>query len=109
LPEAGPLADLVGAFSGESGCSLLADHFGRVEKHDYFNELLFAPENKEELLFYLGFKLRLMVECGGRGEAPCGPFEDAIRSRLAASLANGSLRLRKDEAFFWASEPLKAG
>jgi SAM-dependent methyltransferase len=102
-PMQGPLMDLARRFSAESGPQMLKPWFASLDLQHYRNELVFAPGEPEELFLYLSFKLRLMVECEDGGDRPCSTFEQELRLRLAQRLAEGSLRLPKDDAVFWAT------
>lgn len=105
LSAEGRLLDLVHRFSAENGTERLAASFGRVERRDYQNSLRFGPADLADLLRYLRFKVRLMVDCTEAGEQVCAWFEHGLEERVRRVLGQGEIRLSKDDSAFWAEEP----
>ena len=51
-----PLETIISQFSSENGMNLLAPWFGRVKTVDYFNSLVFRPEDSLKITEYVHFK-----------------------------------------------------
>jgi SAM-dependent methyltransferase len=101
-----PFLRILRGFSAENGGALLRRHFRAVETRQYRNSLRFGRQEHEELLSYLHFKVRLLVECSDEGERLCSVFEQGLAERVREVLARGPVRLSKDDMLFWAVGPL---
>ena len=51
-----PLETIISQFSSENGMNLLAPWFGQVKMVDYFNSLVFRPEDGTKITEYVHFK-----------------------------------------------------
>ncbi len=104
LTEAGPeLRMLSAAFSAENGAEVLRPHFGQIRRIDYRNSLRFGPDDEEDMLTYLRFKLPLLVPGMGPGDALPEYIERHARQLLAR---NGEIVEEKNDAIFWCRSPL---
>jgi SAM-dependent methyltransferase len=92
-----PLLALIRRFSAENGGDLLRSWFARVERVEYRNELRFGPQDTEDLLRYVRFKLPLLwPKTPLSGEIP-----DDLRQRLTNTFRrDGRFIMDKNDAIF---------
>jgi SAM-dependent methyltransferase len=97
-----PVADAallgnIGNFSAESGSQVLRPWFAEIERVDYANTLVFEPDQYDEFLVYLSFKLRLLLpDCELSDQLP-QPLAPAIRAALSRA---PHLVIEKNDAAF---------
>jgi len=101
-PGRSALTSLVGRFSAENAGALLERHFETIECIDYPNELRFGPQDRDEILTYLRFKLPLL-EPGARAD-------DEVPASMRLSVArwldtHGELVVEKGDAGFRCRRP----
>ena len=108
LPAAGfaeaaaGLLSITRRFSAENGQSFLERWFRSVTQIDYYNSLRFMPEDKDDLLAFLKFKLPVLVPGAKPGDdlpASLVRFAEAALSR------NGEVVVDKNDAAFQCRSP----
>lgn len=86
------LFEILRNFEDRNGADLLSPYFRRVNQTRYLNDLVFGPENIQDLDCYLDFKRPLWLD--ERQAA-------AIKSKAAAQAADGGFRITKNDTIFW--------
>ena len=96
------LLDLIRGFSAESAEQRLVPWFGKIERRDYRNSLLFEIQHQEELVNYIRFKLPLITPGAGFDMERVGVIENAARTEL---IEHGRVALEKNDAAFRCRSP----
>lgn len=98
----GEWVSLISRFSAETGGRKLGRWFGQVERVDYPNALVFGPDELDELLAFLHFKLPLILP----GWQPSDELPPGVAERARNLLStHGTLVIEKNDAVFRCSMP----
>ena len=103
LPDSDPRATLViRSFSAENAERLLSPWFGEIHRVEYRNSLAFGPQQQDDLLAYVRFKLPMLMP----GEDAGGELPEALaRAALAALSRPGGLLIDRSDAAFHCRKP----
>ncbi len=99
------LLGLIHCFPAENGRELLSPWFAEIERVDYPNALVFEPEQYDDFLRYLRFKLPfLLSDPDSNGDGSSEPLANALRATLADTRR---ISFDKSDATFRCRRPLK--
>ena len=103
LPEFdSPLISTIRQFSVENARDRLTPWFGKIERIDYGNTLVFEEEHVADLLVYVRFRLPLLFP----GAEACSEVPEPLERTIRAVLARrGRVVLEKHDAAFVCREP----
>ncbi len=110
-PEEPAIAQLLRVFSLENGEAQLEEHFGRIERIDFDNDLLFPLDSIEDCIDYLGKKQTLLFKelfdtCPQRAGEALSCFYRAIHENARRE---GKVAITKDDCIFRCFTPRRGG
>ena len=100
---------LFSAFPMEDGLDILRPYFGRIERVDYINSMVFPRDRVDDLYFYLRQKKSLIYRNNNMMDpAMYERITRSVEERVAAyAQHSGHFSLNKNDAVFRCYQPLK--
>lgn len=96
---------LISNFTAEQGESILSGYFGKLEKREYKNELVFSETTVEEFLIYFSYKRSFFMPDGLSGD---NALYDQIEKSLVERFCSvDGCRITKNDAVFICEQPIK--
>ncbi len=103
-PQHSELHSVLLEFSAENGGARLAEHFASVESRPYRNELIFRPEDLDDYLALLRFKLPSLLPAQTVGPNQAAELLERAQDLLVGS---GHVTIEKDDTAFISTEPYR--
>jgi ubiquinone/menaquinone biosynthesis C-methylase UbiE len=96
---------LINNFTAERGESILSGYFGKVEKREFKNELVFSETTVEEFLNYFSYKRSFFMPDGLSGDNKL--YHQIEKNLVERFCSKDGCRITKNDAVFICEQPIK--